>query len=281
MSKRTKRRRALGTAGLVAVLVVLSTVVAPLASARPAHEIPVVENPGGELAQPDGTGWQDVPAADVDLTSAPSSVPNADDTTIERVDVQAATTDQRLYVRLQWTDATQDANATSIRNFTDAVAVQFPANRSARPPIAMGGPDNMVNVWYWGGDTGTQELLAGGAGSTTPFQTPAVDTNATYQGSGANATWTVVYSRPVDAPGENRTAISEDGDLDVAIAVWNGSNDERAGQKAVSEWHYFPLDGGPGGPPYETLLWTIAGLAVVAITAVTAFGIHRARGGMD
>lgn len=281
MRNEAERRRTLGTAALVAVAVVAAAVLAPLATARPAHEIPVTEDPDGALAQPDGAGWADVPAADVHLTSAPSSVPNADDTTIERVHVQAATAEQRLYVRLQWADATRDANATSIQNFTDAVAVQFPANRSARPPIAMGGPGNMVNVWYWGSDAGTQELLAGGAGSTTPFQNPAVDTNATYRGSGENATWTVVYSRPLDAAGENRTAISEDGDLDVAIAVWNGSNDERAGRKSVSEWHYFPMGGGPDGPPYETLLWSLAGLAVVTVTAVTAFGVHRARGGMQ
>jgi len=276
-----ENHRALGAAALVAALVVLSTVVAPLASARPAHEIPVVQNPEGSLAATDASGWEAVPAADIHLTSAPSGVPNADDTTIERVHVQAATTDQRLYLRLEWTDATRDANASDIRGFTDAVAVQFPANRSSRPPIAMGGQNNMVNVWYWGSDAGTQELLAGGAGSTTPFQNPAVETDATYQGSGENATWTVVYSRNREIASANRTAISTDGNLDVAFAVWNGSNGERAGQKAVSEWHYFPMSGGPGGPPYETLLWTVAGLAVVAISAVTAFGVHRARGGME
>ena len=65
----------------------------------------------------------------------------------------------------------------------------------------------------------------------------------------------------------------------MAFAVWNGSNAERAGRKSVSEWYYFPMSGGPGGPPYQTLLWTVAGLAVVAVTAVTAFGVYRARGG--
>lgn len=274
-------KRALGAATFVAVLVLLSTVIAPLASARPAHEIPVVEDPEGSLAATDANGWNEVPAADVHLTSAPSSVPNADDTTIERIHVQAATSDERLYLRLQWTDATRDGNASEIREFTDAVAVQLPANRSARPPIAMGGQDNMVNVWYWGSDAGTEELLAGGVGSTTPFQNPAVETSASYSGSGENATWTVVHSRSLDASSANRTAIGTDGNLDVAFAVWNGSNDERAGQKSVSEWHYFPMAGGPGGPPYETLLWTLAGLAVVAVTAVTAFGIHRTRGGME
>lgn len=277
----TDRKRALGGAALVAVLVVLSTVIAPLASARPAHEIPVVEDPDGELAGTDAEGWQEVPASDVPLTSAESSVPNADDTTIEAVHVQAATTEDQLYLRLQWPDATRDENASEIRSFGDAIAVQLPANRTSRPPIAMGGAGNMVNVWYWGADTGTQELLAGGAGSTTPFQDPAIETSASHQGSGENGTWTVVYSRSLEAAGENRTAISDEGDLDVAFAVWNGSNDERAGQKAVSEWYYLPMSGGPSGPPYETLLWTLVGLAIVAVTAVTAFGVYRTQGEME
>ncbi|WP_336339368.1 ethylbenzene dehydrogenase-related protein [Haloarcula brevis] len=274
----TDHRRTLALTAVLSALLVVSTVAAPMASARPAHEIPVAEVAAADLAQPNAEGWTAVPASDVPLSSAPSSVPNADDTSVETVDVQAARTDQRLYVRLQWQDATRDVNANGTRAFADAVAVQFPANTSSRPPIAMGGPDNRVNVWYWSGATGTQELLAGGAGSTTAFESPTVAANASHAGTGGNATWTVVYSRPLDASGQNRTDLRTDGDLDVAFAVWNGSNAERSGQKAVSEWHYYPFGGGPQGPPYETLLWTVAGVAIVAVVGVTSFGIYRTRG---
>jgi complex iron-sulfur molybdoenzyme family reductase subunit gamma len=264
------------TALLLGLVVVAATVAAPLATARPAHEIPVAPATG-DLSTPAADGWADVPAAEVPLTSAPSSVPNADDTTVESVHVQAARGDGNLYLRLQWHDATRDRSAASPEAFADQVAVQFPANTSSRPPIAMGGPDNMVNVWYWSADAGTQELLAGGAGSTTAFDQPAVEATASYD----NGTWSVVYVRSVEASGANRTTITDDGDLDVAFAVWNGSNGERAGQKSVSEWHYFPFGGESGGPPYEALLWTVAGIAIVAVVGVTAFGVHRARGGME
>ncbi|EMA12379.1 ethylbenzene dehydrogenase-related protein [Haloarcula marismortui] len=274
----TDHRRTLTLTAVLSALIVVSTVAAPMVSARPAHEIPVSEVSTADLAEPNADGWEEVPASDVPLASAPSSVPNADETSVETVDVQAARTDERLYVRLEWHDATRDMNANAAREFADAVAVQFPANTSSRPPIAMGGPDNRVNVWYWSGATGTQELLAGGAGSTTPFENPTVRTNASYTGTGGNATWTVVYSRQLDAPSENRTDLRTDGDLDVAFAVWNGSNGERSGQKAVSEWHYYPFSGGPQGPPYETLLWTVAGIAIVGVVGVTSFGIYRTRG---
>jgi DMSO reductase family type II enzyme heme b subunit len=269
--------RALATALVVGALVLCSTVAlaSPLVDARPAHEIPVAERPDADLSDPTAEGWSSVPASDVPLSSAPSGVPNADDTSVERVHVQAVRSDGRFHVRLQWDDPTHNVSAGTPRQFTDAAAVQFPVNTSSRPPIAMGGRDNPVNVWYWTGNGGTQELLAGGAGSTTPFPSPTVGANATYE----NGTWTVVYTRSVSAEGANRTDLGSTDTLDVAFAVWNGGNDERAGRKAVSEWHYFLAGTGPQGPPYQTLLWTVAGLAIVTVVGVTAFGVLRSRGG--
>jgi len=272
-----ERTRALATAVIVGALVLSSTVAltSPTVDARPAHEIPVTERPDAALGSPTAAGWSSVPASDVPLSSAPSSVPNADDTSIEQVHVQAVRSDGEFYLRLQWEDPTQNVSAASTRTFLDAAAVQFPVDTSSRPPIAMGGQDNRVNVWYWSGDGGTQELLAGGAGTTTSFPSPVVDATATYR----DGTWTVVYSRELGAGegSDDRTDLDSADSLDVAFGVWNGANGERAGRKAVSEWHYFPLDTSPQGPPYQTLLWTIAGLAIVAVVGVTAFGVLRTR----
>lgn len=272
-----ERRRHRWTLLGLAALVVCSALAAPLAGARPAHEIPVT-SASGNLSGPTADGWTDVPASTVPLTSAPSSVPNASDTTVERLHAQAARGDGKLYLRLQWHDATRDVAADSPRNFSDSVAVQFPVNTSARPPIAMGAPDNRVNLWYWDGAGGGEELLAGGAGSTTGFDNASMNTTAVHRGTGENATWTVVYERDLNATGDNRTTVPDDRDLDVAFAVWNGSNNERSGQKAVSEWHYFPFGAGPAGPPYEALLWSVAGIAIVAVLSVTAYGVRHSGG---
>lgn len=268
--------RALATALVVGALVLTSTVAlaSPLVDARPAHEIPVTEELDADLSSPTAEGWSSVPASDVPLSSAPSGVPNAGDTSIDRVHVQAVRSSGTFYVRLQWADPSRNVSADGTRQFVDAAAVQFPADTSSRPPIAMGGRDNRVNVWYWAGNGGTQELLAGGAGTTTTFPSPAVAANATYE----DGTWTVVYSRPVAPEDANRTDLGSTDTLDVAFAVWNGGNGERAGRKAVSEWFYFLTGTGPQGPPYQTLLWTIAGVAIVGVVAVTAFGVLRTRG---
>src|SRR6056297_2433886 len=95
------------TGVVLTVLVVVAALSVPLVEARPAHESPV-EAATGNLSGPTADGWSDVPQATVPLASAPSSVPNANDTTIERVYVQAARGEERLYLRLQWADATRD-----------------------------------------------------------------------------------------------------------------------------------------------------------------------------
>ncbi|WP_435345892.1 ethylbenzene dehydrogenase-related protein [Haloarchaeobius sp. HRN-SO-5] len=263
--------------GALAVVVLAATAVVPaFVDARPAYEIPVNYEVDGEtLERVDGEEWGEAPAATIPVSSAGADVPAAENTTVEQVTVEAVRTDDRLYLRLTWADPSRDVSNDEIRTFTDAVAVQLPVNATARPPIAMGSPDNLVNVWYWAADDRTEELLAGGAGTTTEYSDPTVRTNATYE----NDRWKVVFSRPLEGSTANRTTVPTDEDMDVAFAVWNGGNMERSGQKAASEWYYLALGPGPAGPPYELILWTVAGVAIVVTTLVTIEGVRRTRGG--
>ncbi|WP_135661928.1 ethylbenzene dehydrogenase-related protein [Halorhabdus rudnickae] len=269
--------RPLLVAGLLAGLLVASAALAPLiADARPAREIPV-ENVDDSLADPTADGWSDVPAATVPLASAPSGVPNADDTTVREVDVEAAQTDEKLFVRLRWVDPSSDRLESSPRAFADMAALQFPVNASTQPAIAMGSERNMVNVWQWSATENTQELLAGGPGTTTVFQQPAVSTEATRATVGEEDGWSVVFARDLDASVDNRTMLTADADLSVALGIWNGENSERAGQKAVSEWYYFPFGPDDGGAPFQAILWAVAGAAIALVIAVTALSVRQAR----
>ncbi|MFB6183795.1 MAG: ethylbenzene dehydrogenase-related protein [Haloarculaceae archaeon] len=265
---RRERRRAVVAVAFVAVAVVAPALVA----ARPANQIPVGEYDGGaDLSDPAATAWERTPAVEVPLASAPSGLPNAEDVSTDSVSVTVAHTAERLYVRLSWHDPTADRNVTSPRTFSDAAAVQFPVNTSAQPAIAMGSTREPVNVWYWRATTGTEELLAGGPGTTTRFQDPMVSTSVRR----LDDSWAVVYERSLTAGTPNRTSIRMDRDVAVGFAVWNGSNMERAGRKAVSDWYHLPLGGGPGGPPYESLLWAVAGLAIVVVIVTTLVAVRR------
>ncbi|MFB6155528.1 MAG: ethylbenzene dehydrogenase-related protein [Haloferacaceae archaeon] len=267
---------------LVAVALVAVAALAPaLVAGRPANQVPVetvARSQAESLSRPTGSAWNDTVPVDVPLSSAPSSVPNASETSTEQVKVRAARTEDRLFVRLHWRDATDDGNlsqspyeAPKVDSFADAAAVQLPVNTSVRPGIAMGSTREMVNVWYWNPDEGSQELLAAGPGTTTRFRNASVETAAAYR----DDQWYVVYSRPLVVDGANRTEIRTENDVSVAFAVWNGSNMERSGRKSVSEWHTFPLGPGPAGPPYEALLWTVAGIAIVVVVVVTAQAVRE------
>ncbi|NHN47764.1 DMSO reductase [Halostella sp. JP-L12] len=270
-------RRSLVAVAVALTLVTVAAVVPALVGARPANEVPVTELPDADdsLSEPTGDAWERTPAKEIALASAPSGAPNANDTSIESVSVRAAYTDERLFVRLSWDDPSRDgnvspANATpQVNSFADAAAVQLPADAGANPGIAMGSDRTPVNVWYWSGATGGQELLAGGPGTTTPIG--SVGSNASYE----DGRWHVVYARNRTADAENRTSFDGDEDVRVAFAVWNGNNSERAGQKAVSEWQYLALGPGPEGPPYETILWAVAGLAIAAVVVATVVGVRR------
>jgi complex iron-sulfur molybdoenzyme family reductase subunit gamma len=262
--------------GAFAAVVLAAAAVGPMiADARPAFEIPVSEASEDEnLDNVSAQGWDEIPAATVSLSSTGSSVPNSDSITVEQAKLGAAQTDERLYLRLSWADPTGDNSTNSLRRFADAVAVQLPTDTNDRPPIAMGGSDNPVNVWYWTGEGRTEELLAGGPGSTTDLGGSELVTDADH----SDGRWRVVLSRPLKAQSENRISIPEDSDLDVAVAVWNGSNMERSGQKAASSWHYLALGSDTGEPPYQTILWAIAGIAIVASALITIEGVRRTRG---
>jgi len=260
-----------------AALVLAAGVVPMLVDARPAREIPA-PSVDRNLSGVDAPGWNDAPAAEVPLAAAPSGLPNAKSVSADAVDVQAARSDDQIYLRLEWHDAQATTSADDPRTFADAAAVEIPVDTSEQPAIAMGSQSNLVNVWYWNADTGTEELLAGGPGSTTLLANQSVQTWSEHTGSGENGTWTVVFSRSVDPASDNRTAITSEHDLDVAFGVWDGTNAERSGRKAVSQWYYLPLGPGPGGAPFESILWAIAGIAIVAVVVVTVQGVRRARG---
>nr|CAF21909.1 hypothetical protein [Haloferax mediterranei] len=274
MSKKSEKR-ATAVAAVVVCLVVLLTAVGPaMVTARPANEIPVESVLAEDQPQqPTSEAWNSVPAVEVPMASAPSGLPNASDTSIETLRVQSARTEERLYVRLSWADGTADRNISGPQQFVDAAAVQVPVNTTARPPISMGEHPYPVNVWYWRADGETEELLAGGPGTTTKFEQSAVETKTAYD----DGRWTIVMSRELNSDAENRSSFAANDDVDVAFAVWNGSQMERSGRKSVSEWYHFPFGPGPQGPPYESILWTVAGLAIVGVALVTIQRYRRRR----
>lgn len=55
----------------------------------------------------------------------------------------------RLFLLLEWADATPNDTVSGSDEFADAAAVQFPGGVGTVPPFTMGGPGANVNIWQW------------------------------------------------------------------------------------------------------------------------------------
>lgn len=253
---------------LVASLLVASVAAPAAGFGRPVNEVPVnqVDEP---LESPADDRWEGIDAATVAMSSADSGLPGANETTAEEVDVKVAESDERVHVHVAWDDEEPNDGIAGPDEYADAVALQWPAEGGDTPPIAMGSEESPVNVWYWSGATGTENLVASGAGTTTAVASDAIDAEGTYE----DGRWRVVFSGDVDG-----TPVDTGEDTEVAMAVWDGESAERGGIKAVSEWQTLPFGGDPGGPPYELLLWTVAGLAIAGVIAATIYGVREGGG---
>ncbi|WP_144926524.1 ethylbenzene dehydrogenase-related protein [Halorubrum salsamenti] len=269
------KRNELLLVGVLATLIAGAAVLLPpIAEAQTESGVPVeyVDNTNG-LETPTGSGWEEIQTATLPLSSAGADVPSANDVTVEQIQVKAVRTNSQIRIRMSWTDPTRDMSESSVREFDDNVAIQLPADGEEEPPIAMGSPENPVNIWYWSGSGNSEELLAGGPGTTTPVNESTLRTEQAYE----NGRWHVMFTRPLDPRGDARTTIPREAtDLNIAFAVWNGSNMEVAGQKSASQWHRLAVSSGP--PPYERFLWVVAGVMIVVTTLLTIEGIRRTGG---
>lgn len=216
---------------------------------------------------PTSSVWADTPATPVQLT-AQNVTPPMSTGGIPSVNVRSVHHNGTLYVNLQWADTTADTSTAAVGTFADAVAVQFPSvAASSVPAICMGQADTAVNIWQWRADAQegvsvlphggyvdlyqfeddlyyparaagniqtsgliVQNLIAGGFGTLTPVDEQVV------AGAGAHTDlgWSVTFARPFAAPGENQPTFATGDEIDVAFAVWDGTNEDRNGQKSVS-----------------------------------------------
>lgn len=187
----------------------------------------------GQLADPAWSGWDGVPSTTVPLNPvAFESQPNAyireswrdhDYGQVATGELKAASDGDKLYLRVEWPD-----DPAPNREFQDAVSAIFPTNGSG-VLATLGDEDKPLVLWFWeNGRPSALRLIARGPGV---FRKDGDGVGAA--GVLADGRWSVVLSGPA--------AIGAKGK--VGLAVWNGSNDERAGLAAVSrEWLPLEMD---------------------------------------
>jgi DMSO reductase family type II enzyme heme b subunit len=143
------------------------------------------------------------------------------------------------FVRLEWADATHDSTvipkaertwqgdhlvtpSAATDRFSDACAVMLPAKPGdVNPSLQMGDPEHPVRIFLWDSTRGAAIMEATGRETTkrTGLSFPA---EARY-GAGK---WTVTMQVPDLKP-----------DTPFAVAIWNGSQQDRDGRKYFTIWY--------------------------------------------
>jgi complex iron-sulfur molybdoenzyme family reductase subunit gamma len=215
-------------------------------------------------------------------TTAQQVTPPIGGGTVERIAVRAVHWEDRLYVMMEWTDPTNDSSSGRNETFTDAAAIQFPAEAGSEVPfLCMGQADQAVNIWQWRSDhqqqvpalpeggyvdlypstddlyftareagnplsqtdrSPVQNLVAGGFGTLEVTDKGELQGHGSYQGG----RWTVVFTRPFQPSGDLQPEFDGSTPIDIAFAVWDGSKGERDGLKSVSA--FIQLRVSPEGP---------------------------------
>ncbi len=151
-----------------------------------------------------------------------------------------------LAFRLEWASEQENGALADTTSFPDAIAVLLPVVEGA-PIITMGAPGQPVNAWYWRADTpdGARQVTAEGLGTSHTFDQTVVHGRGTWK----DGRWRVVLARSASVESKTPVAQLQPGsDTGFGIAVWEGSNSERAGIKAFSgNWIPLQLAAGTAG----------------------------------
>lgn len=128
-----------------------------------------------------------------------------------------------------------------------------------------------------------QKVRAEGFGSIEPEEVQ----DAAGKGAWGEGRWRIVISLPRI---QSKFRFEEKATVPMALAVWDGSRDERNGQKAFSNWHDLRLGTAPeislttglrkvpiSGGALAGFLGGIGGLALAAIAAVIGLRMQRSR----
>ncbi len=146
-----------------------------------------------------------------------------------------------IFFRLVWQDDAVDGKIADINQFVDAAAVLFPVAPDA-PLFGMGAKGKPVNAWLWRADwEQPQNVAAEGLGTTQRRDDAALVSKARH----ARGRWDVVLSRSLDGRRSpaGTVRLKPGAALKVAFAVWQGSNQERAGIKAFSpDWQELQIE---------------------------------------
>lgn len=195
--------------------------------------------------------WNNLAGEDVKLMPAPAAmqptkyiVNKLKDVSyglIDSVNVKGVHDESSIIYRLRWRDPTKNITRNDNIDFPDAAALLFPLSSNA--PLFMGAPGHRVNLWYWSAHDPelARNDIAEGIGTSQIIEKELISAHAVHDDN----YWTIMLRRDfrVNKYVDSLVQFNPGLQLNAAIAVWDGGNQERAGIKAFTpQWIRFEID---------------------------------------
>lgn len=98
--------------------------------------------------EPNANFWAEVPSGIVTMMAQPMISPRPEKTTTENILVQAVHDGTRVAFRLRWKDP-EKSEAGRLGQYSDALALEFPAREGPLPPVMMGAKGMPVHLFHW------------------------------------------------------------------------------------------------------------------------------------
>ena len=200
-----------------------------------------VASANGPALDPAAVAWKAVASVSFSLQRTPLLYATDQPAALEisSVQIQMVRASGHVYARLEWQDKTRDTDTLqkaerawqgehlvkqsgATNRFFDACALMIPAATSeVFPSLQMGDPQHPVQIYLWDATRGSAVMEAKGretthrTGKTFPSQSTWNDGH-----------WVVVMELPELPSG-----------TPVAVAIWNGDQQDRDGRKYFSIWH--------------------------------------------
>ena len=194
---------------------------------------------------------------------------------VRRVSVRSVNNGKAIAFLLEWEDVTENSTVDNPAAYRDAAALEFPlqAGEKKKTHFAMGHEDMTVNIWQWKAELEDGRYRAVPIGASYPgeglkrsidthqgrlydlpkkqrkgpvedliaegFNTLTLQDSQDVMGKGnwSGGKWRVVLYRSLATKDKEDVAFKKGGRNLIALAIWDGGNIEKDGQKSVTTWH--------------------------------------------
>lgn len=221
----------------------------------------------GDVPAEDPTSpvWDTVPDVQFPMSAQVHWEPRIFSVTVHSVQVKSVQNGKEMAILLIYKDPTDDPGDAAALEFMVGPKKAHFAHGQLMAQVE-GGP---VNIWYWKNSTqSVNDMWAKGFGTLRPQNHQDVKGKGAYK----DGEWRVVFSRPLMDDDKEDAQFPLGKFQNIAFAIWDGANNEKGAQKAVTSWWYFRPE-----PRPDFTIYIYTGVVVLVVGGVEMVIVRRLR----